>query len=269
MAYNEEKLTKLKALKQLAERVERDYATKTDLETKADELSGRIDEIVSTGGEPNVINEIQVNGKKVDPQGKAVNITVPTKVGDLENDSEFQTLSQVAASIKTAIADAHHASFRKVGSLPDYSDAEDNVLYLVKNDKTQCYDIYAKVDGSTKLERLDDTTVDLTAYATLEKLEQELAKKADAKHNHTTGDITDLQDTLDGKADTEHNHEISDITDLETQLAGKAATGHDHDDASGTKHGFMSAADKKKLDGIDFATTEEVESMLDEVFAAE
>ena len=31
----------------------------------------------------------------------------------------------------------------------------------------------------------------------------------------------------------------------------------------------MSVADKKKLDGIDFATTEEVEAMLNEVFAAE
>ena len=48
MAYNVEKLTKLKALKQLAERIQTDFATKRELS----ELSGRVDDLVTAGASP-------------------------------------------------------------------------------------------------------------------------------------------------------------------------------------------------------------------------
>ena len=51
MAYNNEKLIKLEALQELAQRVKTDYATKASVT----ELSGRVDELVTAGGEPNVI----------------------------------------------------------------------------------------------------------------------------------------------------------------------------------------------------------------------
>lgn len=49
MAYDTSKLTKLAALKALAQKVESDYATKTSVSN----LEQRINEIVATGGEPN------------------------------------------------------------------------------------------------------------------------------------------------------------------------------------------------------------------------
>ena len=76
------------------------YATKAALEpvataasnaaTKADNLESRINDIVATGGEPNAINTIKVNGvaQAIDEQ-KAVNITVPTKFSDITDDSGF------------------------------------------------------------------------------------------------------------------------------------------------------------------------------------
>lgn len=67
------------------------------------------------------------------------------------------------------IAKTGHAHFEKVETVPDAGTAKENVLYLVLNPKTQHYDIYAKVEGAVVL--LDDTTVDLTGYATKEQLE--------------------------------------------------------------------------------------------------
>ena len=67
------------------------------------------------------------------------------------------------------IAKTGHAHFEKVETVPDAGTAKENVLYLVLNPKTQHYDIYAKVEGAVV--RLDDTTVDLSGYATKEQLE--------------------------------------------------------------------------------------------------
>lgn len=67
------------------------------------------------------------------------------------------------------IAKTGHAHFEKVETVPDAGTAKENILYLVMNKKTQHYDIYAKVEGAVVL--LDDTTVDLTGYATKEQLE--------------------------------------------------------------------------------------------------
>lgn len=71
------------------------YATKEELApvtqtannaaTKADNLETRINDIVATGGEPNAINTIKVNGTAltIDAQ-KAVDITVPTSITGMD-----------------------------------------------------------------------------------------------------------------------------------------------------------------------------------------
>ena len=64
---------------------------------------------------------------------------------------------------------AGHARFEVAEAIPDASAAQENIMYLVMNDKTQHYDIYAKVNDEVVL--LDDTTVDLSGYATKEQLE--------------------------------------------------------------------------------------------------
>ena len=47
-----------------------------------------------------------------------------------------------------------------------------------------------------------------------------------------------------------HTHNIADTTGLQTALDGKSDTNHTHANASITVAGFMSAADKSKLDGL-------------------
>ena len=61
MAYNTDKLTRLSALKALAERVKNDYATKAEVE------------------------------QKVAAAQETVQAAVPTKVSQLANDSKFQS----------------------------------------------------------------------------------------------------------------------------------------------------------------------------------
>ena len=58
MAYNTEKLTKLAALKALAQKVQSDYATKATVNA----LSGRVDALDAVGAQANVIEGVKVNG---------------------------------------------------------------------------------------------------------------------------------------------------------------------------------------------------------------
>ena len=84
------------------------------------------------------------------------------RVGNIEA-AGYQTAEQVQTAIQAAIAASGHAHFEEVDAVPSAEDAEENVMYLVMNDETGHYDIYAKVGDAVVL--LDDTTVDLSAYA--------------------------------------------------------------------------------------------------------
>lgn len=66
MAYNTEKLTKLKHLQDLATRVKSDY----------DALSLKVDNLVTAGGEPNVLEGVKVNGTALTIANKMVDILI-------------------------------------------------------------------------------------------------------------------------------------------------------------------------------------------------
>ena len=278
MAYNKEKLTKLEALQELAKQAEQKYATKESVT----ELSDRVQGLETTGGQPNVIETVKVNGVAQEVSEKAVNIAVPTKVSELANDSLFQTNSEVAQAIQTAIAKTGHASFKKVDAVPDAETAEDNVMYLVMNSKTKHYDIYAKVENEVVL--LDDTTVDLTNYVEKEEgkglstndytteEKEKLAGIAEGANNYTHPAYTEQASgfykvTVDATGHVSAVTAVTkaDITDLgipaqDTTYKPAVANGAD---------GLMTGADKAKLDGMEVATLEEVKEMLNEVFATE
>lgn len=59
------------------------------LKTALDALAAEVEEIVSAGGEPNVIETVKVNGTALVPDAqKAVNVTVPTSTSALTNDGD-------------------------------------------------------------------------------------------------------------------------------------------------------------------------------------
>ena len=81
--------------------------------------------------------------------------------------ASLQALKDTATRIKkeylAAISKSKHAIMQKAATIPAVDEAEENVMYLVKNEKTGHYDIYVLVDGA--MEWLDDTTIDLDDVA--------------------------------------------------------------------------------------------------------
>lgn len=111
-----------------------------------------------------------------------------------------KALKDTATRIKTeylaAISKAGHARFQKSDTVPDAGTAEENVLYLVHNDETGHYDIYAKVEGEVVL--LDDTTVDLSNYV------QKDGDKVLSDNNFSDADKTKLDGIAEGANNYTH-----------------------------------------------------------------
>lgn len=276
MAYNEEKLARLKHLKQLAQKAK----------AESDAVATRVKALEDAGAQANKIESIKVNGtaQTIDPD-KSVNITVPTKTSQLNNDSTFQTSAQVVAAINTAISKSGHASFQKVDAVPKADAAQENILYLVMNTTTKHYDIYAKIKGgsdSYTMELLDDTTVDLSGKV------DKVAGKGLSTNDYTTAEKTKLAGIAEGANKyvhpsytaktsglykvtvdaTGHVSAVAAVTKDDITALGIPGQDTTYPEATTAKAGLMSAADKSKLDGMTIATDAEVSEMLTEVFGA-
>lgn len=66
-------------------------------------LEGRVFDLEDAGGEANVIEIVKQNGTALPVSGKAVNVTVPTAVSDLTNDSGYQNAQQVQAAVDAGL----------------------------------------------------------------------------------------------------------------------------------------------------------------------
>lgn len=276
MAYNEEKLARLKHLKQLAQKAK----------AESDAVATRVKALEDVGAQANVIESIKVNGAaQAIGSDKSVNISVPTKTSQLNNDSTFQTSAQVVAAINTAISKSGHASFQKVDAVPKADAAQENILYLVMNTTTKHYDIYAKIKGSSDsytMELLDDTTVDLSGKV------DKVAGKGLSTNDYTTAEKTKLAGIAEGANKYVHpthtaaasglykvtvdalGHVTATTKVTKNDITALGIPGQDttYPEATTAKAGLMSAADKSKLDGMTIATDAEVSEMLTEVFGA-
>ena len=77
-------------------------------------IATKLEEITSQGGEPNTIETIKVNGSPLEPDGsKAVDISVPTKVSQLQNDSGYQT----AANVEQTLTSKNYATKSDISSV--------------------------------------------------------------------------------------------------------------------------------------------------------
>lgn len=134
---------------------------------------------IASGAQVNVIESIKVNGTKVEPSSKAVDISVPTKVSQLTNDSRFQTStqvdsivtgkgyqtqSQVQSLINSAVGNITSIRYEKVTSLP--ATGSNGVIYLVAHSHgTQdIYDEYIWLAETKAFEKIGNTDIDLSAY---------------------------------------------------------------------------------------------------------
>lgn len=134
---------------------------------------------IASGAQVNVIESVKVNGTKVEPSSKAVDIAVPTKTSQLTNDSGFQTStqvnsivtgkgyqtqSQVQSLINSAVGNITSIKYEKVNSLPVAG--KNGVIYLVAHSHgTQdIYDEYIWIADTKTFEKIGNTDIDLSAY---------------------------------------------------------------------------------------------------------
>lgn len=96
----------------------------------------------------------------------------PTKVSQFENDSNYQTSSQVeaiitgkgyqtASQVQAMVNNAQHMKREIVEAIPEPSSANELTIYLVANDKGS-YDEYMLING--KMDKVGASDVDLTGY---------------------------------------------------------------------------------------------------------
>lgn len=138
---------------------------------------------IAEGAEANIIEGVKVNGVEATITDKIaeVTISVPTKVSELTNDSKFQTESEVASTVATAVNGLATENFVKeqianinkkevVTSVDAMTDP--NTIYLMANagETNNIYDEYIVIvtgEGEAAIktvEKIGTTEVDLTNY---------------------------------------------------------------------------------------------------------
>lgn len=124
------------------------------------------------------------------------------------------TKGQTDSAIKSAIANSGHLKRTIVTQLPEASAADEHTIYMIKKsspDGTNAYDEYMVVNesGTKKLEKVGDSKVDLTNYAT--KTEVQTAK-------------SQAISTASGDATTKANKALEDAKTYANGLAKNYAT---------------------------------------------
>lgn len=220
--YNVEKLTKLGALKQLAERMKTETASKaefnelskkvTSLGTDVDTLEGKVETLEAASGEKNVIVGIKINDESVTVgDDRVAKISVPKDTKDLINGAGFQNASEV----EKAVTDGINAWADKATDNGTIDTFKELVEYVADHE-----DVAAQ-------------------------LVSDIAKNAQDISSNTSN-IAELQERA---SQFETNYVQKD--------GNKVLSTNDY-----------TAADKAKVDSIDYASEQEVSAMLNEVFTA-
>ena len=277
MAYDANKLTRLSHMKQVAQKAK----------AESDAVAARVKALEDVGAQANVIESIKVNGTaQAVGSDKSVNITMPTKVGDLTNDKKYQTDTEVSTAISKAVAAADHLKRKVVESTSAIdlkaADASQYIYMVPKGSAGDAdkYDEYMVIDGV--LEKMGDWGVDLSGYV------QKEAGKGLSTNDFTTAEKTKLSGIEEGANKYVHpthtaaaaglykvtvdalGHVTATTKVVKSDITGLGIPAQDttYAEATTTKAGLMSAADKTKLDGMVIATDAEVTEMLTEVFGA-
>lgn len=160
-------------------------------------------------------------------------------------------------------ADADYQDFLVLDTYSDATGGKPNALAFDKSEmKVRHYQPAwnGTVWGTPKTFAYVEDVVANATYTASDVLTK--IKTVDGEGSGLDADLLDGQqgsyylnwDNLTGKptafAPSAHSHTISDVTGLQTALDGKAVTSHTHADATTSAAGFMSSADKTKLDGV-------------------
>lgn len=183
---------------------------------------------------------------------KANSTDIPTKVSGLQNDSNYQTDTDVTTILthyatKTyvgeQISNADHLKREIVTGIPKPETADKNTIYMLKiesvtgNDK---YREYLLIDGTVQC--VGDTSVDLTDYAKTTDVDKKLNNKAD-KTEIPTVPTNVSEFTNDAGYLTEHQ----DISNLVVKEEGKGLSSNDYTSEEKTKLGGIGTSQGRNL----------------------
>lgn len=182
--------------------------------------------------------------------------TIPTKVSELTNDSNYQTKTQMDEAIANAVSggsidlngyvtdsELTNALATKADSAHTHNEYISDIRLDERINALNISSLATKVELATKADsehlheeyvtntELDERigNIDLSALATKE----ELATKADAIHTHAISDVADLQTTLDAKALKTELHSHSNKTVLDGITSSKVTVWDNKSDFSG------------------------------------
>lgn len=189
---------------------------------------------------------------KTELEKKANSTDIPTKVSGLQNDSNYQTDTDITTTLtpyatKTyvgeQISNADHLKCEIVTGIPKPETADKNTIYMLKiesvtgNDK---YREYLLIDGTVQC--VGDTSVDLTDYAKTTDVDKKLNNKAD-KTEIPTVPTNVSEFTNDAGYLTEHQ----DISNLVVKEEGKGLSSNDYTSEEKTKLGGIGTSQGRNL----------------------
>lgn len=193
---------------------EKDASTLQQAKSYADGLGVNYDPAGTAQTKVDALEKGQVTTNKNDiatlKTGKADKSTTLAGYGI----GDAYTKTQTDSAIKSAIATSGHLKRTIVTQLPEASAADEHTIYMIKKsspDGTNAYDEYMVVNesGTKKLEKVGDSKVDLTNYAT--KTEVQTAK-------------SEAISTASGDATTKTNKALEDAKTYANGLAKNYAT---------------------------------------------
>lgn len=183
---------------------------------------------------------------------KADSTDIPTKVSGLQNDSNYQTDTDVTTTLTSyatktyvgeQISNADHLKREIVTEIPKPETADKNTIYMLKiesvtgNDK---YREYLLIDGTVQC--VGDTSVDLTDYAKTTDVDKKLNNKAD-KTEIPIVPTNVSEFTNDAGYLTEHQ----DISNLVVKEEGKGLSSNDYTSEEKTKLGGVGTSQGRNL----------------------
>lgn len=192
----------------------KDATTLQQAKSYADGLGANYDPAGTAQTKVNALEKGQVTTNKNDiatlKTGKADKSTTLAGYGI----GDAYTKGQTDSAIKSAIANSGHLKRTIVTQLPEASAADEHTIYMIKKsspDGTNAYDEYMVVNesGTKKLEKVGDSKVDLTNYAT--KTEVQTAK-------------SQAISTASGDATTKSNNALASAKSYADGLAKNYAT---------------------------------------------
>ena len=224
------------------------YATKTYLDTEIAKKAD-IDHTHTTVNGHTVESDVPVDAKftdtiyddtdiKAEIAKKADITSIPSKVSELANDSNYQTAEQISSTVTSEIA-------KVVADAPENFDTLKEMSDWIAGHEN---------DASTMNSAISDNKIAITALQ---------SGKADKSEIPTT--VTELTDSADyakktdiptslpangGNADTVNNHTVE--SNVPTDAVFTDTT---YKSVTQTEDGLMSAADKAKLDGVEIGAT--------------